>query len=76
MMDLQIAKVMKMYYNFPAGHSTDEFYSDYVDICEKDGVEPKAKSTVVRMVCERTGLKSRAINYFCKVENIGGEYRW
>lgn len=57
--DEQIDKTLNAFYGIPAGFSTDEFYREYVRICEADGVKPKVKSYVVKEVCKGTGLEIR-----------------
>ena len=61
-------KTLKVFYGYPNGFTTEDFYSEYVDICINDGVEPRVKSIVIREVCKETGLKVRAVqtHYFVK----------
>ena len=65
-LDEQIRKTMNVFYGFPKGFTTEDFYDEYVDICIKDGVEPRNKAIVIREVCKETNLKIRILktHYF------------
>lgn len=67
-MDSQIEKTMKVFYGYPNGFTTEDFYDEYISVCLEDGIEPRAKSTVIREVCKETGLKVRTVktHYFVK----------
>ena len=65
-MDDQITQTLNIFYGCPEGFSTDDFYEEYLFICEEDHVKAKSKSQVVREVCKGTGLgiEERRIKYF------------
>lgn len=65
-MDNQILKTLKIFYGYPAGFSTGDFYAEYVKICNEDNVTAKPKSQVIKEVCAETrlGIEERRIKYF------------
>lgn len=65
-MDEQILEALKTFYSYPVGFTTDEFYEEYCDVCTKNGVEPRVKSTIIREVCKACGLRiePEIKNYF------------
>ena len=58
-MDEQINKTLAVFYGFPAGYSTDEFYQEYTRICKEDDIKPKIKSYVIKEVCKEINLEIR-----------------
>lgn len=66
MEDKQIQKAMRAFYSNPIGWTTDEIYSEYVNMCAIDDVEPRPKSVVVREICKEYNceLEERIIKTF------------
>lgn len=60
-MDKQLQDTMLMFYSNPIGWSTDEVYSEYLNICSEDKVEPRTKSSVIREICKE---------YNCQLQEI------
>lgn len=60
-MNSQIKDTMLMFYSNPEGWSTDEVYSEYLNICSEDGVEPRTKSSVIREICKEYNCVLREV---------------
>ena len=69
-MDEQIEKTLKIFYGYPNGFTTEDFYEEYIEACIADEVIPRVKSTVIREVCKATGLKVRAVQTHYFVEGV------
>ena len=54
-MDKQLDKAIMQFYSDIRGKGTDELYSEYIDQCMNDRVEPRSKSVIIREACEMTG---------------------
>lgn len=69
-MDKQITKTIQGFFGDLADVKTSDFYKDYLDICEKNRVEPRQKNVVIREACEACGMKTKQKFYtvFCEVE--------
>ena len=69
-MDEQIRKTIDDFWSELRDIKTDDFYKDYLELCEQDGVKPRAKNIVIREACEELNLttKQKHITYtvFCE----------
>ena len=73
-MDKQILKTIQGFFGDLADVKTSDFYNDYLEICEKEGVEPRQKNVVIREACDICGMKTKQIHITYTVfENESGD---
>lgn len=69
-MDKQIMKTIQGFFGDLADVKTSDFYNDYLDICEKEKIEPREKNVVIREAAQACGVETKRKYYtvFCEVE--------
>lgn len=55
--DRYVIETIDNFYSDLRGVTTDEFYKEYCNVCEKHGVEPRAKTIVIRAAKAETGCE-------------------
>lgn len=69
-MDKQIMKTIQGFFGDLGDVKTSDFYKDYLDICEKERIEPREKNVVIREAAQACGMKTKQKFYtvFCEGE--------
>lgn len=55
--DRYVIETIDNFYSDLRGITTDEFYKEYCEVCKAHGVEPRAKTIVIRLAKAETGCE-------------------
>ena len=59
-----VLETIRSYFGGLEGVSTEEFYGEYLKLCEEYGVEPQHRQTVIKKACDLSGVKSQGFKVY------------